>query len=197
MQIESSLLNFSNYTKAKLSTAKKSEKEIADERAKVQEKLKRKYYIDFEESLEPELSVELDTYEVTEEDRINIKVQFISDKLKSGAELSDQELDFLSKYAPGQHDLALRAKKEREQFEKEAKNCSTKSDVQKLKNRKDSHFVSNIKIAEKNGDIGEALKQITLLAQVTDEHRQFVKSKNYREKPDKHETEILTNPSLI
>ncbi len=203
MQINSGFMNFSNYTKAKLSTSSKSKKEIEEQRSKFQDMMLKKYSIEPEESSEEtigtgnEVSVELDTYEVTEEDRINIKVQFISEKLKSGAELSDKEMDFLSKYAPGEYEVAMMAKKERESYEREAKSCKTKDDVRKLKTKKDQHFLSNIKIAEKSGNTSEALKQITLLAQVTDEHRQFVKGKRYRELPDKKENEAFNTPSLI
>ncbi len=197
MQINTEFFNFSNYSKAKFSTNIKSKKEKEEDRVKFQETIQRKYGIEPEEPFEPELSVELDTYEVTEQDRINMKVNYIAEKLKSGAELSDKELDYLSKYSPGQYELAMQAKKERESYEREAKNCKTKSDVNKLKNRKDQHFLSNIKIAEKNGDTAEALKQGILLNQVTDEHKQFLKTKEYKELPNKRDTEEFTNPSLI
>ncbi len=197
MQINNDFLNFSNYSKAKLSTSVKSTKEIEEDRVKIQENILKKYGIEPEESFQPELSVELDTYEVTEQDRINMKVQFISEKLKSGAELSDKELDFLSKYAPGEYEVAMMAKKERESYEREARSCKTKDDVRKLKNRKDQHFLSNIKIAEESDNVSEALKQATFLAQVTDEHRQFLKTKHYRELPAKNEEEQYTTPSFI
>ncbi len=197
MQIENSLLNFSNYTKARFSNSKKTEKEIREEKAKMQDFIQKKYAMMPDEEMEPELSVELDTYEVTEEDRINIKVNFIAEKLKSGAELSDKEIDLLSKHSPAQYELAIAAKKEREEFEREAKNCKTKDDVRKLKNKKDSKFLTKIKIAEEKGEKGEALKQITLLAQVTDEHKQFLKTKDYRELPDKSENELFTIPSYF
>ncbi len=193
MQLDTGFLNFSNYTKARISTNIRTDKEKDEAKAKFQERIQKLYSIE----PEPELSVELDTYEVTDQDRINMKVQFISEKLKSGAELSDKELDFLSKYSPGQYEIAMMAKKEREEYEREARNCKTKEDVRKLKNRKDQHFLSNIKIAEKNDDTNEALKQGILLAQVTDEHRQFLKTKDYRELPDKKDVEKYTTPSLI
>ncbi len=197
MQINTEFLNFSNYSKAQFSTNIKSKKEKEEERVKFQEQIQMKYGLEPEESFEPELSVELDTYEVTEQDRINMKVQFISEKLKSGAELSDKEMDYLSKYAPGEYEVAVMAKKERESYEQEAKNCKTKDDVRKLKNRKDQHFLSNIKIAEEADNISEGLKQATFLAQVSDEHKQFLKTKEYRELPAKSENELYTTPSFI
>ncbi len=197
MQINSGFFNFSNYSKAKISTNIKTNEEKEEARLKFQESIQQKYGIEPEETIEPELSLELDAYEVTEQDRINMKVQFISEKLKSGAELSEKELDFLAKYAPGEYEVAMMAKKERESYEREARSCTTKDDVRKLKNRKDQYFLKNIKIAEESNNTSEALKQSTLLAQVSDEHRQFLKTKEYRELPQKSENEEYTTPTFI
>ncbi len=134
----------------------------------------------------------MEEYEVTEEDIIQSKVLRLSDKIQSGKELSNEELDFLAENSPGLYKLAREVNKEREEYRKEVEQCSTKEEVKKVKLRKNVTYLSRMETANRAGNNEEALKQVTFIRHINDEELQFKKNDDYKKLPTRDANDDFT-----
>lgn len=123
------------------------------------------------------------------------KISGIDMKLRSGGELTDDELAYLKQKDPELYKKAIEVKRERKLYRKALNNCRTKEDVEKLKVCKLHEFMSGIKTIKSNPDIPEEKKRELIdqinrrMMGVFKEHTKFVSSENYKNLPT--EKEIL------
>lgn len=117
----------------------------------------------------------------------------IDAKLRSGAELTSEEIEYLKKNNPEAYKDYLEMKAEREAYKKQLRSCRTKDDVQKLKMNKMGSFMAEAKTIINNPNIpkGEKLKLVDKILRKTmgiqSEHMKFVESKEYKEMPTEAE----------
>lgn len=120
--------------------------------------------------------------------RKSIRVSSIVTKLKSGQKLTGKELSYLRSNSPELYRKAVEIAKEREQYKKKLKKCTTKDDVekakiekiQKLANEADTVMRADISDEEKT----EKLEFIMMrFYAIQDEHTNFVKSPEYHSLP--------------
>lgn len=119
----------------------------------------------------------------------------IDGKLKAGAEITDDELEYLRVNSPELYKKALEVKREREEYKRELERCRTKEDVERLNARKLQNFMSETNSIRANPNIGEG-KKVELLEQILrrmtgiqSEHKAFLKSKSYSDLPRERELE--------
>ncbi len=130
----------------------------------------------------------------SEEYKKSVRVRTLLSRLKSGEDLSKEELSFLDKHAPALKKQALKIKEERENFKKALKNCKNKEQVQKLK--KDKEMGLNIKIQEnqRTHDIEEEETNKECLKALEQEYNKFVKTTEYKILPARsYKDNVLIN----
>lgn len=89
----------------------------------------------------------------------------IDAKLKSGAELSSSEMEYLKKESPELYQEALKIKAERAQYKRELNACQTKEDVERLNASKMQSFFSEAKAVRNNPNITKD-KKLELLEKI-------------------------------
>lgn len=114
-------------------------------------------------------------------------------KLKSGGELTDEELEYLKTKNPELYNKAIEIKRERAAYKKQLENCKTKEDVEELRANKLQRFTSEIKSIKSNPNIGEG-KKLELIEQIgrrfmgiMNEHNKFVGTTKYKELPSEQD----------
>ena len=117
----------------------------------------------------------------------------IDAKLRSGAELTPEEIEYLKKNSPETYRDYLEIRAEREAYKRQVRSCKTKDDVQKLKMTKMGSFLAEAKTVINNPNIpkGEKLKLVDKILRKTmgiqSEHMKFVESSQYKEMPTEAE----------
>lgn len=114
-------------------------------------------------------------------------------KIKSGAELTSEEIDYLKKNNPN----ALREyediKREKEAYKNQLKNCRTKEDVEELRVQKMNSFMSEARRVSSNPYIPDSKKSeimdkiLARVLNIQDAHIEFTKSIMYISMPDEEE----------
>ncbi len=146
-----------------------------------------------------EKAVSVDFSGISQEDRINARIGIICEKMKSGIDLSEKEMEFLKENSPGAYKRAVQIKKERAEFEEQMKRCKTKEQVEALMSKKDSTFMTNLEDAIDANNRSEAIKLTTIHNNLKDEHKQFTQTNEYSMKVDKGKEEdnledLVKNP---
>ena len=77
-----------------------------------------------------------------EKQAIGTRVEMITTKMKSGIELSGEDLEFLKANAPELYEKAVQIAQERKQYEEALARCKTKDDVQRLNTQRLSAYMS-------------------------------------------------------
>ncbi len=99
------------------------------------------------------------TYKLQQENMENDEaLTSILNKINSGAELSDAEMNYLKIASPQTYQSVKRAEMEEKQYERELENCKTKEDVEKLKTNKINAAVSKLNAIKDNPNIPEGVK---------------------------------------
>lgn len=117
----------------------------------------------------------------------------IDTKLKSGAELTPEEIAYLKKNAPESYREYEEVKREKEAYEHQLKSCRTKEDVEKLKLNKMGQFMAEAKSISNNPNIPKN-KKLGLMAKLLKKsmgiqkvHAEFTRSVQYQELPTEEE----------
>lgn len=111
-------------------------------------------------------------------------------KMKSGAELTSEEIDYLKKNNPNALREYEEIKREKEAYKKQLKNCRTKEDVEELKVQKMNSYISAAKRISSNPHIPEHKKSelidnlMAKVLNIQDAHLEFTKSPKYKSLPD-------------
>lgn len=114
-------------------------------------------------------------------------------KLKSGAALTPEEIDYLQKKEPEKYREYMEIKAEKEAYKNALKACRTKDDVERLKFNKMGQFAAaakkiannpNIPKSQKLAMIEKILRKAMGVAEV---HQKFVESEEYRKMPTEQE----------
>lgn len=116
------------------------------------------------------------------------KISSIDNKLKSGEELTKEEIEYLKKENPELYDEFVEIKKEREKYKKELEQCRTKEDVEKLRNDKMQEFNFKLTSIERSGLSQTQKKESFEKLQrrfmgIFSEHNKFTESEKYQELP--------------
>lgn len=117
----------------------------------------------------------------------------IDAKIKSGATLTADEIEYLRANNPSALKAYEDAKREKEEYKNQLKNCRTKEDVERLKLQKMGCFMAEAKEISNNPYIpkGKKLEMMgKLLSEVTNvaaAHIEFTQSQAYRDLPTEEE----------
>lgn len=117
----------------------------------------------------------------------------IDTKLNSGAELTQEELEYLKKNNPEMYRQALEIKQEKEAYERQLKACHTKEDVEKLKVSKMGNFMAEAESIMNNANIPKA-KKVSLMGKLLKKvmgidsiNQAFVQSAEYSRMPEEED----------
>lgn len=121
------------------------------------------------------------------------KMSDITAKIRSGSELTQQELDYLKKNNPSAYKDYLEIQQEKESYERELKGCKTKDEVEELKVTRLGQFAAEAKQIKNNPYIPEA-KKVQLMGKILAKtmgiekvHLEFVNSLAYQNLPTDEE----------
>lgn len=136
--------------------------------------------------------------------RENNQMSSIDTKMKSGGELTPEELEYLKKNAPDSYREYQEVKQEKEAYKKQLKSCKTKDDVENLKLNKMGEYMSatksitnnpNIPKSQKLSMVEKILKKVMGIEEV---HTKFIQSVQYQNLPTEEEvTEKVTEKALL
>ena len=114
-------------------------------------------------------------------------------KLKSGAALTPEEIEYLQKKEPEKYREYMEIKAEKEAYKRALKACRTKDDVERLKLNKMGQFAAAAKKIANNPNIPKSQKLAMLqkilkkAMGVAEVHQKFVESEEYRRMPTEQE----------
>lgn len=117
----------------------------------------------------------------------------IAAKLKSGQELSYEEIDYLQKNNPELYREYQEIKSEKAAYKRQLRECKTKEDVERLKINKMNGYVASLKAVVNNPNIPKSAKKafaekiLMKTMAVQDVHLKFVKSAEYKNLPTEEE----------
>lgn len=130
------------------------------------------------------------------------KIAYLDNKLKSGEELTTDELQYLKKNNPALYQEAMEIKQEKEQYRRELKACKSKEEVEKLKINKMNSFMAQAKSIRGNATISKA-KKLELMERllkkingINKDHIDFVESLRYKQLPDKEDSKEIKNQDI-
>lgn len=116
-------------------------------------------------------------------------------KLKSGQELTAEEIEYLRRNDPQALKEYEETRQQRKAYKEALKHCDSKEEVERLKLTKMGQFMAQAKEISNNPNIPKGAKKaqlekiLKLIACVQDEHLKFVKSLQYQQLPDKDREE--------
>lgn len=121
------------------------------------------------------------------------KMAEITAKMKSGESLTAEEIDYLKKNNPSAYQAYEEIRQEKENYEKQLKNCKTKDEVEKLKVQKLGQFAAEAKKIANDPCIPES-KKVQLMGKILGKtmgvqkvHMAFVESAKYQALPTEEE----------
>lgn len=125
--------------------------------------------------------------------RESSRLSDVTAKLKSGQELSYEEIEYLQKNNPELYREYQEIKSEKEAYKRQLKECKTKEDVEKLKINKMNGYVASLKAVVNNPNIPKSAKRayaekmLMKVSAIQDAHMDFVKSTEYKNLPTDEE----------
>ena len=129
-----------------------------------------------------------------EKQAVGTRVEMITTKMKSGIELSGDDLEFLKANAPELYEKAVQIAQERKQYEEALARCKTKDDVQRLNTQRLSAYMNEGQaIMHSNMTRAQKMEKMEFLGMrvnaIRNEHAKFVASPEYEKLPWEHELE--------
>lgn len=125
--------------------------------------------------------------------RENDKMSEITTKIRSGSDLTPEELDYLKRNNPSAYKDYLEIKQEKENYEKELRGCKTKDEVERLKVTRLGQFAAEAKQIKNNPYIPEG-KKVQLMAKILAKtmgiekiHLEFTRTAAYQNLPTEEE----------
>ncbi len=124
-----------------------------------------------------------------EQEKKSMRLSNIDMQLKSGANLKQEDLEFLKEHNPELYREALNIKEQREQYKKELARCRTKEEVEKLQKTKTDIFMGRMKaVQQANLNSGEKIKELDKIkremAGINAEYRDFKKTSKFKSLPE-------------
>lgn len=145
------------------------------------------------EELSPEMKKLMQYQEDMERIREGNQMSSIDTKLKSGVELTPDEIAYLKKNRPESYQEYEEIKREKEAYKNQLKICKTKEEVEKVKLSKMGHFMAEAKNISQNPYIPKA-KKLKLMEKLLKKtvgvdkiHTEFTKSQVFRNLPTEEE----------
>ncbi|MCM1568969.1 MAG: hypothetical protein NC081_05920 [Roseburia sp.] len=134
-------------------------------------------------------------WEQAEKIREGNKSASLDAKLKSGAKLTPEEIEYLRRNSPETLKEYEEAQRERENYKRQLRNCDSKEETQQLKLSKMGQFLSRCKEISTNPNIPKS-KKLELLQKLSNrvagieaEHLEFTASLQYANLPKDEEEE--------
>lgn len=109
-------------------------------------------------------------------------------KLQTGSELTSSELEYLKQNNPELYTKAIQAKQERELYEKQLKNCTTKEQVKSLNLSKVTGLGDAQNKISSNENISSSDGIKYKMSADEDEYLKFTDSKKYYDLPSEYDT---------
>lgn len=125
--------------------------------------------------------------------RKNDAMNSIANKLRSGQELTPDEVQYLQRNNPAMYKEYQEIKNEKEAYERELKNCKTKEDVDRLKINKMNGYLAEAKSVMNNPNIPKGQKKALMekilgkTMGIESVHMEFVNSDKYASLPTDEE----------
>ncbi len=130
---------------------------------KWQQKKNEGNYTQKEDQLFPELEMCREQLEQLRENTKPADVQAIYSKLQAGKRLNAEEMRYLEQNDPVAYQKAKEIEAEREQYERELKNCKTKEDVERLQTVRLGMRMAKVNSIANNPNIGDNKKMELLM----------------------------------
>lgn len=125
-----------------------------------------------------------------EKQRKDGAIALLDGKLRSGGELSRDELEFLKRENPELYEEALEIKRERQEYKKEIEACKTKKDVERRHVQNINRLIMEAKAIQKTPNLDPENKRRLLekiekrIAGIKNEHVKYIASEEYKRLPD-------------
>lgn len=123
-------------------------------------------------------------------------VKALDTKLKSGASLTPEELDFLKTHNPKLYQEAISVEEEKNAYEESLNRCRTKEEVNQEKMNKVQSYLTQAKTIANNTAIPLSARQAYLdgimrrVSGIERVHQDFVKSQRYQSLPEDEEERL-------
>lgn len=147
------------------------------------------------EEITPEMQKLMQYQEDMERIREGNQMSSIDTKLKSGAELTPDEITYLKKNHPEAYQEYEEVKREKNAYKNQLKNCKTKEEVEKVKLSKMGNFMAEAKNISQNPHIPKD-KKLKLMEKLLKKtmgvdkiHKEFTKSQVFRNLPTEEQRE--------
>lgn len=154
------------------------------------------------QEMDPELKQIMQYQEDIQRMREGNEMHSVLSKIKSGAELAPEEIEYLKKNSPDSYKQYEEIKAEKKAYEQQLKACKSQEDVEKLKLNKAGQFMAETKSVANNPNIPKAkkLEMLDKLAMrfknILEVHAEFIKSGQYDKLPaDEEIKEAIENVS--
>ncbi len=150
-----------------------------------------------EEELDPRIR---QLKQMAEDDKKARTLTAIGNKLMYGQRLTKDELEYLRAHNPKEYEKAVFIEQERELYKEELKQCRSKEDVKKLKERHMMNFMHQSDIIQRS-DMSEDDKKIALrfiqmrMAACENEFQTFAETGDYKKLPLKRRKEDEDDPA--
>lgn len=134
--------------------------------------------------------------------RENSRLAEISSRIKSGGQLTYDELQYLMRKNPGLYKQYQEIQMEKQAYEEELKNCKTKDEADKLRMNKMNAFVSELKKIVNNPAIPQSEKKafaekiIARTAYINKVHNEFIETGKYAALPENDKDERERGDSM-
>ena len=123
----------------------------------------------------------------------SVSRQQIDVKMRSGKRLSAAEMEYLKENDPQTYQKAKQIEMEREAYERDLKQCTTKEEVQRVKFSHAAAAMATVKEADTNPNIPKGEKLAIIMQELAktnalgDAEREFIQSGGYRSLPSENE----------
>lgn len=164
--------------------------------AQLEEDWKRKKEVKKEqkkEEMTPQMRQLMQYQEEMEQIREGNQMASIDAKLKSGSELTPEEMAYLKEKNPEAYQEYEEVKREQEAYKNQLRNCKTKEEAERVKLSKMGNFMAGAKNISQNPNIPKE-KKLKLMEKllkktigVNQVHTEFVKSQEFRNLPTEEE----------
>lgn len=145
------------------------------------------------EELTPQMRQLMQYQEEMEQIREGNQMASIDAKLKSGSELTPEEMAYLKEKNPEAYQEYEEVKREREAYKNQLKNCRTKEEAERVKLSKMGNFMAGAKSISQNPNIPKE-KKLKLMEKLLKKtigvdkvHTEFIKSQTFRNLPTEEE----------
>lgn len=112
------------------------------------------------------------------------RLSSIISKMQSGQDISSDDLEYLRKTSPETYEKAVKLIREKEEYERELRNCKTKEEARSLQMSKVSEALSKVKMGQEAGDVATCMEASAKLNMMSAVFTEFTQTVEYEDMAD-------------